>query len=425
MAAHLAKELEAEEKRAADAAFAAYERAQRQSALAGDELDFDESSGVAAVDQDESTLSGLLERQIDDVEAFRNIFWVDYRNDWNIKPDDPINLLTTQPELLSDIYMQIGMPGQRFQCFPTRDVIRSVNEYGEVVSIAEFEVTKTGEAGDSSVSESNKATNSSNNTSSNTAANASTSSSPQIPFKWTCQEVSVPVKCSRRKLTGFGGLSDGRALKTIISRINPRKLILVGGGQEATEFLFNHYKFGAGGEAAIEVFAPKIAECINASSAMNLLSAVISDALLNQLRVSSFADYGVSHLQGKFRLIRDGESVESSDGGNQDSAMDIDDEVKQLTTSTMSLEIVPPPLSVIPACPSVIVGDLKLSELRRYISLKYSSMSTEFSAGGDLICGGRVIVRRDQGSGKICIEGPLCKEYYQVRNSLYENVTMV
>ncbi len=415
MAAHLAKELEAEEKRAADAAFAAYERAHRQGVLAGDELDaFDEGSGVAAVEGgDEASLSGLLERQIDDVEAFRNIFWVDYRSDWNVKPEDPINLLVKQPELLSDIYMQIGTPGQRFQCFPTRDVIRSVNEYGEVVSIAEFELAKPVEPDNSTVA---------STTPSTTQPEQAKVVQPQIPFKWTCQEVGVAVKCSRRRLAGFGGLSDGRSLKTIISRINPRKLILVGGSQEATEFLYNHYKCV---EDAIEVFAPRIAECINASSAMNLLSAVISEALLNQLRVSSFGDYDISHLQGRFR-IKKSIKEEEEEEKEKSTEMDVDSVVvASPEQQQVALEIAPAPLSMVPACPGVIVGDLKLSELRRYISLKYSAMNTEFSASGDLICSGKVIVKRDQGSGQIWIEGPLCKEYYQVRNSLYENVTMV
>ncbi len=414
MAAHLAKELEAEEKKAADAAFAAYERAHRQGVLAGndEDLDFDETSGLATADQDETSLSGLLERQIDDVEAFRNIFWVDYRSDWNVKAEDPINLLVKQPELLSDMYMQIGTPGQRFQCFPTRDVIRSVNEYGEVVSLAEFEVAKPGEA-------------SSDAAAANTAPSkpaAVIEKTPQIPFKWTCLQRSVPVKCAIHRLVGFGGLSDGRSLKTIISRINPRKLVLVGGSQEATEFLYNHYNYAGD---AVEVYAPKIAECINASSAMNLLSAVISEALLNQLRVSSFGDYDISHLQGRFR-IKASDNVSADGEEKGDAVMDVDVSPNLAEKSVESLlEIVPAPLAGVPACPRVIVGDLKLSELRRYISLKYAAMNTEFTANGDLICSGKVLVRRDQSSGQILIEGPLCKEYYQVRNSLYENVTMV
>lgn len=162
----------------------------------------------------------------------------------------------------------------------------------------------------------------------------------------------------------------------------------------------------------IEAHAPKIHESVNVSSSLNLLSAIISEALLNQLRVSYSQDYEVTHLQAKVRIK---ETIEAEHNEMQD--------VDSPTSTTY--ELVPTSLSMIPSGPSFLIGDVKLSELRRFLAMKYSSIRAEFTSSGDLICNEKVLVKKDQISGQLFIEGPLCKEYYQIRNSFYENVTMV
>lgn len=420
LAQHLAAQREAEERKAADLAFAAYERARRDMEfLETDEPGAITESLTAAVsgEGNEENFSELLERQIENVESFRNIFWVDYRNDWNVGEGPQLmEMLAKAPELLSDVYMSLGSSAQqRFQCFPARDVIRSVNEYGEVVSPGEFERSGNEVKEDINNKQAGKKKD----------EQAESVGKKQVPFKWVATEQSLAVRCARKFVAGFGGLSDGRSVKTIISRINPRKLVLIGGSLEATEFLLGHYSTSA--TQSIEAFAPKIGEVVNVSSAMNLISIGLADSLLNGLRVSTFQDYEIAHLLGRIKNVidigndeEDGEDVDAS--GEDDVEMT---DAAEKSGKSETFEIVPAALEDLPPCPSIIVGDLKLSELRRYIGLKYASMSTEFTASGDLICGGRVLVRRDQQSGHISVEGPLCREYYQVRTSLYENVTMV
>lgn len=414
LAKHLAAQREAEERKAADLAFAAYERARRDMEFLGGEEEVAVADSLNAAPGEEENFSELLERQIENVESFRNIFWVDYRNDWNAgEGAELMNLLMKTPELLSDVYMSIGSSsGTRFQCFPARDVIRSVNEYGEVVSASEFE--RGGEVKDSNEPKQKP-----------DKKDEPEKASKQVPFKWVATEETLSIRCARKFVAGFGGLSDGRSVKTIISRINPRKLVLIGGGLEATEFLLGHYSTAT--TQTIEAFAPRMGEVINVSSAMNLISAGLADSLLNQLRVSTFQDYEVAHLLGRIKLIKEATEEASEDGqvADVDASEDVEMDNTSSKDSIKAFEIVPATLEDLPPCPSIIVGDLKLSELRRYIGLKYASMSTEFTANGDLICAGRVLVRRDQLTGHISIEGPLCREYYQVRTSLYENVTMV
>lgn len=350
-------------------------------------------------------MSELLERQIDDASAFRNIFWVDYRNDWTIRsnPNDPLNHLLKTPELISNYYLNVGTAKNRFQSFPVREISKTVNEYGEIVLASEFEtpeaVVKAPSKAPTAVAAKEK----------DPKRSSKEDSSSSVPFKWACKSVSVPVKCSKKVIYGFSGLSDGRSLKTIISRINPRKLLIVGGSNDATGFLLNHYRMSAEG---IEAHAPKIHEIINVSSSLNLLSAVISEALLNQLRVSYSQDYEVAHFNAKVKIkeISDAEPNEM---------VDVD------APKSTIYELVPSSLAMIPPGPSIMIGDVKLSELRRLLSMRYTTIKTEFTSSGDLICNGKILVKKDQTSGELFLEGPLCKEYYQIRNVFYKNVTTI
>lgn len=398
-----ALEREEKERKAAETAFAAFERARREQGgdISGELMGADDP-GIGA--EDDQNLSELLERQIDDAAAFRNIFWVDYRNDWMIRsnPNDPFNHLLNSPELISNHYLTVGTAKNRFQSFPVREISKMVNEYGEVVHASEFE------APDLSIKSSKQSSNQKEKPSSKQKSKEE-SSLNAVPFKWTCKNVPVTIKCNRKIVPGFSGLSDGRSLKTIISRINPRKLLIVGGSSEATGFLFNHYSMSSEG---IEAFAPKIHESINVSSSLNLLSAVISEALLNQLRVSFSQDYEVAFLNAKVRIKEDFDA-------DRNDMQDAD------ATVSSTYELIPAPLASIPSGPSIIIGDVKLSELRRLIALTLTSIKAEFTSSGDLICNGKVLVKKDQASGELYIEGPLCKEYYQIRNLFYKNVTMV
>ena len=167
------------------------------------------------------------------------------------------------------MYFNIGTAKNRFQSFPIREITKIVNEYGEVVNASEFE------AGDVAIKSKIIPTSPVDNPSRKNAAYKRTEEEnliSNVPFKWECNIFPVTIKCSRKIITGFSGLSDGRSLKTIISRINPRKLLIVGGSTDATGFLLNHYRMAAEG---IEAHAPKIHESINVSSSLNLLSASI------------------------------------------------------------------------------------------------------------------------------------------------------
>jgi trimeric autotransporter adhesin len=81
---------------------------------------------------------------------------------------------------------------------------------------------------------------------------------------------------------------------------------------------------------------------------------------------------------------------------------------------------------------SVFIGDVRLSELRQ--ALAAAGVAAEFRAaaggaaaagGGVLACAGGVRVRRDRAGGELLVEGPLCDEYFRVREVLYASYGIV
>ena len=61
-------------------------------------------------------------------------------------------------------------------------------------------------------------------------------------------------------------------------------------------------------------------------------------------------------------------------------------------------------------------GDLKLSALRR--ALGEHGISAEFS-GGMLVCQSHILVKTGGSDGRILLEGPLCPDYYRIRDIVY------
>ncbi|MFS7950325.1 putative cleavage and polyadenylation specificity factor 2 [Helianthus anomalus] len=100
----------------------------------------------------------------------------------------------------------------------------------------------------------------------------------------------------------------------------------------------------------------------------------------------------------------------------------IDSEIEKTESGTLSslpLSTTAPPHN------SVLVGDLKMTDFKQFLPGK--GIQVEF-LGGALRCGEYVTLRKvgdaSQKGGaaaiqQIVIEGPLCEEYYKIREYLY------
>ncbi|XP_050251747.1 cleavage and polyadenylation specificity factor subunit 2 [Quercus robur] len=210
------------------------------------------------------------------------------------------------------------------------------------------------------------------------------------PSKVVSNELTVHVKCSLIYMD-FEGRSDGRSIKSILSQVAPLKLVLVHGSAEATEHLKQHCLK----HVCPHVYAPHIEETIDVTSDLCAYKVQLSEKLMSNVLFKKLGDYEIAW---------------------------VDAEVGKTDSGMLSLL---PCSNAAPLHKSVLVGDLKMADFKQFLASK--GVQVEF-AGGALRCGEYVTIRKvgdasqkGGGSGlqQILIEGPLCEDYYKIRDYLY------
>ncbi|KAE9617372.1 putative KH-domain/beta-lactamase-domain protein, archaea [Lupinus albus] len=210
------------------------------------------------------------------------------------------------------------------------------------------------------------------------------------PSKVVSDERTVQVRCSLVYMD-FEGRSDGRSIKNILSHVAPLKLVLVHGSAEATEHLKQHCLKNV----CPHVYAPQIEETIDVTSDLCAYKVQLSERLMSNVLLKKIGDYEVAW---------------------------VDAEVGKTENDMLSLL---PVSAAAPPHKSVLVGDLKLADFKQFLSSK--GVQVEF-AGGALRCGEYVTLRKvgdasqkggGSGTQQIVIEGPLCEDYYKIRDYLY------
>ncbi|XP_073012488.1 cleavage and polyadenylation specificity factor subunit 2 isoform X1 [Typha latifolia] len=209
------------------------------------------------------------------------------------------------------------------------------------------------------------------------------------PSKIVSNEMTVQVKCALTYMD-FEGRSDGRSLKSILAHVAPLKLVLVHGSAEATE----HLKMHCMKHVCPHVYAPQIEETIDVTSDLCAYKVQLSERLMSNVLFKKLGEYEISWADAEVGKTND-----------------------MLTLLPLT--------SKAPTHKSVLVGDLKLADLKQFLANK--GVQVEF-AGGALRCGEYVTLRKvsdsvqkggSGGAQQIVIEGPLCEEYYKIREHLY------
>uniref|UniRef100_A0ACD5YCN4 Uncharacterized protein n=1 Tax=Avena sativa TaxID=4498 RepID=A0ACD5YCN4_AVESA len=167
------------------------------------------------------------------------------------------------------------------------------------------------------------------------------------------------------------------------------KLVLVHGSAEATE----HLKMHCAKNSDLHVYAPQIEETIDVTSDLCAYKVQLSEKLMSNVISKKLGEHEIAW---------------------------VDAEVGKVDETLTLL----PPSSTPSAHKSVLVGDLKLADFKQFLASK--GLQVEF-AGGALRCGEYITVRKigdsnqkgSTGSQQIVIEGPLCEDYYKIRELLY------
>lgn len=210
------------------------------------------------------------------------------------------------------------------------------------------------------------------------------------PSKVVSSEQTVYVKCSLLYMD-FEGRSDGRSVKSILAHVSPLKLVLVHGSAEATEHLKQHCLKNV----CQHVYTPQIEESIDVTSDLCAYKVQLSEKLMSNVLFKKLGDYEIAWV--------DAEVGETENG----------------TFSLLPLSTPTPPHK------TVLVGDIKMADLKQYLASK--GVQVEF-AGGALRCGEYVTLRKvgdsvqkggSSGVQQIILEGPLSEEYYKIRDHLY------
>ncbi|KAJ9172883.1 hypothetical protein P3X46_016077 [Hevea brasiliensis] len=210
------------------------------------------------------------------------------------------------------------------------------------------------------------------------------------PSKVVSNELTVQVKCSLIYMD-YEGRSDGRSIKSILAHVAPLKLVLVHGSAESTEHLKQHCLK----HVCPQVYAPQIEETIDVTSDLCAYKVQLSEKLMSNVLFKKLGDYEIAW---------------------------VDAEVGRTESGMLSLL---PITTSAPPHKSVLVGDLRMADFKQFLASK--GVQVEF-AGGALRCGEYVTLRKvgnvsqkggGSGTQQIVIEGPLCEDYYKIREYLY------
>ncbi|GAA6016191.1 hypothetical protein JCM11491_003764 [Sporobolomyces phaffii] len=227
------------------------------------------------------------------------------------------------------------------------------------------------------------------------------------PHKYVVDNVTVDLK-SLLFVVDMEGLSDGRALKTILPQINPRKLVIVDGTEESIQDLASSCR--AITSMTQDIYTPRNGERVVIGEETKNFSIRLGDSIMASLKLSRVEDYDVAYVSGVVQL--DAESdlpvLERASFVNPNSQLSLPsaapessaEEAVAYTATTAEVvedpsttEIVPESgesadssIVVLPALkPSLFIGDLRLSLLKARLSAL--SIPSEFTGEGTLLCG--------------------------------------
>lgn len=395
------------EQQAADAVVAKIKDRRRK-------LASDSAGDVTDSESDEESEEALDEQTKKEQELLllKEIYWPEYRTDWWV--DEMQNVDPT-------IFGLDALPLRskvRFQVFPAlAKTHQRQTDYGEPVPPDFFPAAHQAAAdqGSDLVQQAKQAIRA------RLKQEREDAERFQGPVKWVASIKKLSVRCTRKLIPGFEALSDGRSLKNLISQVNPKRLILIGGAAEPTDYLFNHYQYAALSSNLLQVEAPCVGSTVLLSSTAPSLNAFMSEALSERLRVlklqpqqeetTSVSGYLVARLRAACEPSSDSslKLLPFSEKGDADG----------LGCRSASSSIQRP----------VMIGEVRLGELRK--ALLESGVEAMFGPGGDLICslptaaaGLQVTVKRmDEGS--FAIEGEQGSCLDAVRSIFYRQLAIV
>ncbi|KAG6915655.1 hypothetical protein DXG01_010525 [Tephrocybe rancida] len=341
--------------------------------------------------------------------------------DWGIDGDEGL----TKQFLSYDIYIKgnvskatsffksSGGHTTRFRMFPYVEKKRRVDQYGETIDVGMWlrkgkvleEDAETDEAKSYRLR--------------SLAEEDARKAIREPPSKFVSSDVEIQLAC-RLLFVDMEGLNDGRAVKTIVPQVNPRKMIIVHAPPTATDALIescSHIR-----SMTKDIFTPAVGESVQIGQQTNSFSISISDELLASLKMSRFEDNEVGYVTG--RIV-----------AHANSTIPTLEPLLTAPKTEKTVTQVPKKLNVLGARPtaklphSTMIGELKLTALKARLAAV--GVQAELIGEGVLICGAGAkgqmgsdtleesVAVRKTAMGKVEIEGNVSDVYYTVRQEVY------
>ncbi|EPQ30383.1 uncharacterized protein PFL1_01909 [Pseudozyma flocculosa PF-1] len=264
--------------------------------------------------------------------------------------------------------------GVRYRLFPVVERKRRIDGYGETIDVARWLSRRKeieGGGGGTGTDALGEANTGDDKTGKRRRTGEVRAQAPAPPSKFITEHVRVAVSC-RLAFVEMEGLNDGRALKTLIPQMHPRRLITVNGDAATRRDMLAALQ--AVKSMTREVYAPALGESVRIGELTNSYAVILGDTLLKGLKMSR-----VAHLA-------------------------------RPTSTALG--------------PTLFVGDLKLSTLKAALSSSSYRLASEFAGEGMLVCGAQngieAVTVKKESQGRIVIEGNVGRRVRDVRKAVYE-----
>ncbi|KAF8917844.1 beta-lactamase-like protein [Mucidula mucida] len=380
-------------------------------------LEADEGDSESDSDSEDEVSRELMDGEDDDFGGGRRGNKGD--TDWNMDDGVTTKLLSFDIYLKGNVskatsfFKTLGGQSQRFRTFPYVEKKRKVDEYGEIIDVSMWmqkgkileEQAESDELKDYRKRQ---------------AEEDAKKAIQEPPSKFVTAQVEVQLAC-RLLFVDMEGLNDGRAVKTIVPKVDPRKLILIHASAKDTDVLIESC---AGIRTMTkDIYSPASLETVQIGQQINSFSISISDELLASMRMSRFEDNEVGYLTGKIVAHATSTIPTLETFANHTKPVKVEESQDQEMPSSELRNLGLRPAVPLPS--STMIGELKLTALKK--KLVDIGIQAELVGEGVLICGKRGTVDlleqsvavRKTGQGKVEMEGNVSEVYYIVRKEIY------
>lgn len=270
-----------------------------------------------------------------------------------------------------------------------------------------------------------------------------------LPTKYVSSEISLEIKC---KVLQYDctGLSDGDSAKRLLTKLEPRRVVVIHGSEEEVLNLGSYLETALFTKSDVKkesitsskpgsakpILCPRDGETVDVTSNVYVTSIPLENDLLNSLGWLDSDGASLTYLDGK--LVQDSELdkpkisllrpvstdentgvVEEIAGGRQTEETEYETETKESDDEEASEE-------ASRGHGTLYIGSVMLNRLKEV--LRGEGLRAEF-AGGALCVenpkSGSVVLVKKVGSEELVLEGSVCEEYFLIRDMLYRQMSVL